>query len=105
MKNIKIIISLLWHIVMSGISPIYLGFCYMFFTGHGKDSSYDLRDEADIYLLIGIMAFVLWIIAVIPNAFWLGRTLYLKCKWMFLIPIILFIFCFILLILIIGFNF
>ena len=47
-------------------SPLWIGCIYMDFTGHGKGYAYELGDEADIYVLFGVLELLLWLLAILP---------------------------------------
>lgn len=104
MKKAKTAIALIWQGFIALISPIWMGFIYMFITGHGKGYSYDLRSEADISIMIGAIALIFWIVAIVPVSIWLGKTLYHKKKWMWIISVILFVVLFAISVILIGFN-
>ena len=48
-------VAFLWHCLMAAITPIWIGFSYMFLTGNGKGYDYDLRSEADIYVFLALI--------------------------------------------------
>lgn len=104
MKKVKLIIALIGQSFIALLSPIWIGFIYMFITGHGKGYSYDLQSEADISILIGAIALILWIVAILPVSIWLGKIFYHKQKWMWIIPVLLFGVLFITAAALIGFK-
>ncbi|MCI1965817.1 MAG: hypothetical protein LKJ17_06765 [Oscillospiraceae bacterium] len=104
MKKIKIMIALIWQGLIALLSPVCIGFIYMFITGHGKGYSYDLRSEADICVMIGAIALIFWLVATVPVSIWLGKIFYRKRKWMWSIPVLLFAVLFVIAILFIGFH-
>ncbi|QNK40506.1 hypothetical protein [Caproicibacter fermentans] len=103
-KKTKIAIALIWQGFIALISPIWIGFIYMFITGHGKGYSYDLRSETDISIMIGAIALIFLLVATLPVSIWLGNTFYHKEKWMWVIPILLFVVLFAIAVMLIGFN-
>jgi len=48
----------------------------MYTTGHGKEYAYYLGSEADIYIIEGVVALILWIIALFPVSIWLETKFY-----------------------------
>lgn len=104
MKKIKLSIALIFHCLIASASPIIIGFIYMFITGHGKGYDYDLRSEADIYIMIGLVALLFWLAATIPITVWLSRTFYRIKKMLFWIPIILFFLFFTIGVLLVGWQ-
>ena len=60
-------VAFLWHCLMAAITPIWIGFSYMFLTGNGKGCDYDLRSEADIYVLLALIGMVFWACCTIPT--------------------------------------
>ena len=104
MKKIKLSFALIWHCFMASVSPIIIGFIYMFITCHGKGYGYDLRGEADIYIMIGLVALFFWLAATIPVAVWLSRTFYRIKKMLFWVPILSFFLFFIIGVILIGWQ-
>lgn len=66
-------VAFLWHCLMAAITPIWVGFTYMFLTGNGKGYDYALRSEADIYVFLALIGMVFWACCTIPTFGFLTR--------------------------------
>lgn len=60
------VVAFLWHGLMAAITPIWVGYTYMFLTGNGKGYDYDLRGEEDIYVLLALIGIMIWAGCTIP---------------------------------------
>lgn len=93
MKN-KILYGLnfLWCGVIAFTLPICMGWIYMDITGHSKGYSYDLGDEKDISILMGIVELIIWLLLAVPSNVYIFTKTRKK-----IIPVIifagLFLFC------------
>lgn len=104
MKKVKTILSVMWFVFISMISPIWIGLIYMNITGHGKGYGYDMGSEADIAVFIGFIELVLWIISFIPVLVSLCKRGYQYKKSFVYIPLLAFLLLFALGIFIVGWN-
>ena len=102
MGKIKLAIAFTWQGIIAFISPIWIGMIYMYITGHGKGYGYYLGSEADIYIIEGVVALILWIIALFPVTIWLETKFYRIQKGMAIIPLLSFIIFFVIGITFIG---
>ncbi|WP_099204719.1 hypothetical protein [Scatolibacter rhodanostii] len=102
MKNLKLILAFIWQTLISLFSPFAIGFIVLCLTGRSKSDSPEIGADLDISIMIGVVALIVWLIAAIPVTVWLGKTLYHRKKWMCLIPVLWFIFLFILVVMIMG---
>ncbi|GKX66186.1 hypothetical protein [Inconstantimicrobium mannanitabidum] len=102
MKKVKLAIAFLWQGIIAFISPLWIGLIYMDITGHGKGYDYDLGSEVDIYIVEGIIALILWSIAILPVTMWLGLEFYEIKKRLATIPLLSFIILFVIGIAFIG---
>lgn len=66
MKKVKTVISIIWFLLVSLSSPLWIGCIYMNITGHGKGYAYDMGSEADIAVFFGIVLLLLWLSAILP---------------------------------------
>jgi len=94
MEKIKLAIAYTWQGIIAFISPIWIGMIYMYITGHGKGYGYKLGSEADIYIIEGVIALILWIIVLFPVTIWLQTKFYRIQKGMAIIPLLSFIILF-----------
>lgn len=104
MKKIKFGAASFWTILMGFISPIWLGSTYMDIIGYGKGYSYDMGSEADIAVFFGFIMLMIWLVAVIPVIIWLCYKCYTFNRKIVLMPVVVFILCFIVGILVIGMD-
>lgn len=104
MKTVKTAISVIWFTLVSLFSPIWIGIIYMCFTGHGKGYGYELGDEADIYVFLGVIELGIWILAILPVTISLCKKCYAKKKSFVWLPFLAFAGFFVLGICIIGWN-
>ena len=104
MKTVKTAISAIWFTLVSLSSPLWIGGMYMDFTGHGKGYGYELGDEADIYVFLGVIALGIWILAILPVTISLCKKCYAKKKSFVWLPLLAFAVFFVLGICIIGWN-
>lgn len=104
MKKVKTIISILWFMFVSLPSPVWIGCIYMNLTGHGKGYAYDLKDEADIYVFLGIIGLLIWLLAILPVTISLCKKGWQRKKAFVLLPLLAFFVCFAAGIGIIGWN-
>lgn len=66
-KIIAVVIAFIWHCLMAVLTPLWMGMTYMFLTGNGKGYDYDLRSEADIYILLALIGIGIWACCTIPT--------------------------------------
>lgn len=104
MKKIKTVISILWFTLMSLSSPIWIGCIYMDLTGHGKGYGYDLGSEADIYVFLGCVFLLIWLLAIVPVTISLCKKGYHKKKSFVWLPLLAFVGLFVVGICIIRWN-
>lgn len=104
MKKIKNIISVIWFLCISIISPFWVGCIYMNITGHGKGYGYDMGSEADIAVFLGFILLVLWLCAILPVAISLCRKCYKKKKLFVWIPFLVFVILFVIGICLLGWE-
>lgn len=104
MKKIKLAAALVWLGFTALISPAWLSLCYMSVIGYGKGYAYDLREERDLYILLGWIMLVIWAAAVLPAAVWLGNVCRRKQKWMWSVPVLLFAGLFVLSVTLVGWD-
>lgn len=104
MKKVKSIISVMWAVLMGMATPIWIAIIYMDITGHAKGYGYDLGDEKDISIAMGVFELIIWIAAVFPVLISLCRKLYLRDKRMCLLPVLGFVIIGAVVILLIGWN-
>lgn len=90
MKNITLTMATLYQGIIGFLSPYWIGFIYLFITGHSKGYAYDLGSDKDISIMLGFVLLILWILALFPISIWLGKTLYHLHKRLLIIPILLF---------------
>ena len=76
----------------------------MFISGHGKGYAYDMGSETDISIFIGVILLMLWLAAVIPIQIWSCRKLLNYKKAFMIIPIVIFIICFVIGVFLIGLD-
>lgn len=86
MKN-KILFGLnfLWCGIIAFTLPICTGWIYMDITGHSKGYSYDLGNEKDISILMGIVELIIWFLLAVPSEIYLFRRVKRK-----IIPVVIF---------------
>ena len=80
MKILKTISSIIWFLLISLSSPLWIGCIYMNITGHGKGYGYDMGSEADIAVLLGVVLLVMWLLAILPVTISLCKKGYCKKK-------------------------
>jgi hypothetical protein len=102
LKKLKFILSSIWIMIIGLISPLWVGGIYMFITGHGKGYAYDLGSEADISIFIGFILLLIWLAAIVPIMLWSCRKWFNMKGFFALIPVMIFIICFILSIFLVG---
>lgn len=101
-EQIKITLCAVWQSLVALISPIWIGIMVMFITGHGKGYGYDLQDEADISVFMGVIVLLLWLAAILPGMIYLCKYFYRRKKPLAIVPIADFIILFIIGVLLIG---
>lgn len=67
----------------------------MFITGHGKGYGYDLGSEANVSILMGSIGLLLWIVAIVPILILTCKRMRAIHKGLILIPIAIFVICFV----------
>ena len=88
MKQLKLVLACLWEAFMAFITPVWIGFTYMFMTGNGKGYGYDLHSEADIYVMLAVIGIFIWLAAVVPILVWLVKTVRaINSKWGWIPPV------------------
>lgn len=87
----RTIAALIWQTLMGLISPIWCTFIFYFITGNGKGFGYDLREEKDLYVISGAVQLVMYLLAVVPVFVYLVKVFREKGKWMWLIPVSIFV--------------
>lgn len=85
------VVALIWQALMGFVSPVWCTFIFYFITGNGKGFGYDLRGEKDIYIFSGAILLIIYLLTVVPVFVYLIKIFWQKEKWMFLIPILIFI--------------
>lgn len=100
--HIKIALCTIWQSLMALISPIWIGIMVMNITGHSKGYGYDMQDEADISVFMGVIILLLWLAAILPGMIYLCKYCYRRKKPLSIIPIACFIVLFIIGVLLIG---
>ena len=104
LKKIKTCFSVIWAVLMGMATPVWIAIIYMDITGHAKGYGYDLGDEKDISIMMGVFELLVWIAAVCPVLVSLCRKLYLKDKRLCLLPVLGFVIIGAVVIAIIGLN-
>ena len=104
MKKVKIVISVVWFLLISLFSPLWIGCIYMNITGHGKGYAYDMGSEADIAMLFGMVLLLLWLLAILPVTISLCKKSYYKKKILVCLPFLVFVGFFAVGIWILGWN-
>ena len=66
MQKPRIIFAFLWLGTAALFSPIWISFTFLCITGNGKGYGYDLRSEADISVMLGVVFLLLWLLMVVP---------------------------------------
>lgn len=94
MKTVKTVISVVWFMFVSIPSPVWIGCIYMNLTGHGKGYGYDLKDEAGIYVFLGVIELLIWILAVLPVTISLCKKGWNRKKAFVWLPLMAFAVCF-----------
>lgn len=104
MKKVRTVFLVLWFLLVSLSSPIWIGCIYMDLTGNGKGYAYDLGSEADIYLYLGVQSLLLWLAAIVPVTVFLCKKSYARKKSLVCLPVLAFVSLFALGICLIGWN-
>lgn len=107
MKKIEVVLVALasiWHCLMAAITPLWAGFTYMFLTGNGKGYDYDLRSEADIYVVMALMGMVFWACCTIPTFGFLTKECAKLGKRCGFIPLVAFLLVGLLVICLLGWD-
>ncbi len=104
MKKVKTVISVVWFLLISLFSPLWIGCIYMNITGHGKGYAYDMGSEADIAMLFGMVLLLLWLLAILPVTISLCKKGYYKKKILVCLPFLVFAGFFVVGIWILGWN-
>lgn len=94
MKNVKAAVSVIWFLLVSLSSPLWIGMIYMNLTGHGKGYAYDMGSEADIAVLSGVILLFLWLAAFLPVTVSLCKKWYRRKKIFVCLPLLAFAGCF-----------
>lgn len=91
LKRLKTILSVIYFLLISISSPLWIGCIYMWITGHGKGYGYDLGSEAEISVFLGAIFLLLWLIVVLPVTVSLCRKCRRKKKAFTWLPLLAFI--------------
>ena len=94
MQKPRIIFAFLWLSAAALFSPIWISLTFLFITGHGKGYGYDLRSEADIYVMFGVAFLLLWLLMVGPIFIWLTKYFHRLNKKYTLLPFVCFVLLF-----------
>lgn len=104
MKKIKTAISIIWFLLISLSSPLWIGCIYMNITGHGKGYAYDMGSEADIAVFSGMILLLLWLLAILPAAVSLCKKCRRRRKSLVWLPFLVFAGFFVMGICMLGWN-
>ncbi len=104
MEKVKTAILIIWFLLVSISSPLWVGCIYMNITGHGKGYMYDMGSEADIAVLFGVVGLLLWLLAILPVTFSLCKKCFQKKKSFVWLPFLAFAGLFLLGICILGWH-
>lgn len=104
LKNIISLISIIWFLLISLASPLWVGMIYMWITGHSKGYGYDLGSEADISVFFGCILLLLWLLAILPVTIFLCKKCYRKKKSLTWLPLLAFAGLFVAGICLLGWN-
>lgn len=95
MQKPRIIFAFLWLGTAALFSPIWISFTFLCITGNGKGYGYDLRSEADISVMLGVVFLLLWLLMVVPVFIWLTKYFHRLNKKLTLLPLGCFLLLFI----------
>ncbi len=104
MKKVKLAVALIWHSIISFLSPICIGWIYMDITGNGKGYGYNLGAEKDIWIVSGIFELFLYIALLVPVMIWLTNYFKAINKWLIVIPYVIFAILFSACVALLGFE-
>lgn len=92
MKN-KLIycLNFLWASIIAFSFPVCFALIYLSVTGHSKGYDYDLGQERDISVMLGIFGLVIWLAAALPSNIYVFRKTREKSRLYLLIPAVIYI--------------
>lgn len=91
-ERIQFIFLCMWTALVMFTMPFCLGLIYMDIAGHSKGYDYNLGSETDIWIMMGIIEFIIWGALVIPSTFATCKKIALiNKKYLFFIGVLMFL--------------